>query len=108
MASRFRSGREVGKNGNRFVVTAEHGRVRLAPRPRHRSPPRRVSLVPATSDSIRDRRDAVTRRTRNEEDIFAAVAASRRAEPFLNTHPRQSFDFRGFIHAAISANHPRS
>lgn len=33
-ASRFRSGREAGKNENRFVVTAEHGRARFAPRPR--------------------------------------------------------------------------
>jgi hypothetical protein len=41
-------------------------RARLAPRPRRRSP-RRVSLVPATPNSIRDRRDAVTRRTRNDE-----------------------------------------
>lgn len=31
-ASRFRSGREAGKNENRFVVTAEHGRARFAPR----------------------------------------------------------------------------
>jgi len=32
MASRFRSGREAGKNENRFVVTAEHGHARFAPR----------------------------------------------------------------------------